>query len=458
MSQPADVNAATIEAIRQSPHKRVKVAITDLDGILRGKFIHKDKFLSAAKNGFGFCNVVFGWDMADDCYENGVRYTGWHSGYPDAQARIDLATKREVPWDDGVPFFLADFVDEAGEPLAVCPRQVLKQVIKKAEGLGYSPRFGLEFEWFNFKETPDSLAAKGGRNPTPLTPGMFGYSVLRASLNQPYFTAIMEQLDAFGVPIEGLHTETGPGVYEAALGVSGALEAADRGVLFKTGVKEIAYGFGILPSFMAKWSQALPGCSGHMHQSLWDKAGETNLFHDEERPRRMSPLFESYLAGQLALLPDLLALYAPTVNSYKRLVEGAWAPTRVTWGDDNRTSALRVIAGGPSATRLETRVSGSDMNPYLAVAAALGSGLFGIENGLMLQDAPIAGNAYAASDRERLPKTLHEAAQRLSDSAAARGIFGDAFVDHYVKTREWEWTRFGQAVTDWELRRYFEIV
>jgi glutamine synthetase len=446
-----------LDDIRESEHQRVRVAITDIDGVLRGKFMHRKKFLSAAQSGFGFCNVVFGWDAADVCYDD-VDYTGWHSGYPDADAHIDLGTYRNIPWDHDVPFFLGEFVDENEDPLPVCPRQNLKKIIARAESQGYSPTFGVEFEWFNFQENPDTLYAKGHQGMHPLTPGMFGYSILRSSLNREFFRAIMEDLEAFGVPLEGLHTETGPGVYEAAILYSDALEAADRAVLFKTGVKEIAYDYGVIPTFMAKWNEELPGCSGHLHQSLWDADGEHNLFWDPEGRYNMSDLFESYLAGQLKLLPEFTAFYAPTVNSYKRLVEGLWAPTRVTWGKDNRTPALRVIPYSSKSTRVETRVTGSDINPYIAIAASLGSGLWGIEQGLKLEDAPIEGNAYAAKDAVRLPANLMEATERLRQSDVARELFGDAFVDHYADSREWEWQQFQQAVTSWELKRYFEII
>lgn len=446
-----------LDQITTGEHRRVRVAITDIDGVMRGKFMHRDKFLSAADGGFGFCNVVFGWDSADVCYDH-VDYTGWHTGYPDANVEIDLSTFRRVPWDEDVPFFLGHFVDGDGEPLAICPRQQLRRQIARAEQAGFTAVFGLEFEWFNFEETPQSWADKGFQNPEPMTPGMFGYSILRSSLNRGFFRSIMDDLEAFGVPIEGLHTETGPGVYEAAIACTDPLEAADRAALFKTGLKEVAYDYGIIPSFMAKWNSELPGCSGHLHQSLWDADGDKNLFYDPEGRFGMSKMFESYLAGQLKLLPDFTALYAPTVNSYKRLVEGMWAPTRVTWGVDNRTPALRVIPGSKKSTRLETRVTGSDINPYLAVAGALAAGLWGIENELTLDLDPVEGNAYADEKATRLPRNLHEAAETFRGSDPARELFGDAFVDHYATTREWEWQQFQKSVTSWELERYFEII
>jgi glutamine synthetase len=462
LSGGAEVSASArsakdvLEELRRSPVQKVKVAVTDIDGVLRGKYLHKDKFFSAAEGGgFGFCNVVFGWDSGDVCYDNG-KYTGWHSGYPDAVARVDLSTYRTVPWDNGVPFFLGDFEDGRGGPLPICPRSLLKKILARAEAAGYAAKAGLEFEWFNFQETPQSLHAKGFSSPTPLTPGMFGYSLVRIGNNRPFFTALMDELGAFGIPIEGLHTETGPGVLEAAIQATDTLEAADRAVLFKTSVKEIGQRFSIMPTFMAKWSSALPGCSGHMHQSLWTKAG--NAFDDGGDPSRMSKVFKSYLAGQLRALPELLPFFAPTVNSYKRLVDGYWAPTKVTWGIDNRTVAFRVIPGGAKSTRVEVRVSGSDINPYLSLAASVGAGLWGVTQELALDMPPVVGSAYMMEKAERLPRTLQEATRRLSDSRIAREILGDEFVDHYVRTREWEWRQFQDAVTDWELRRYFEVI
>ncbi|MCS6971626.1 MAG: glutamine synthetase family protein [Leptospiraceae bacterium] len=455
MPQSADAKKV-IARLAQSGTKKVKVAITDIDGVLRGKYLHFEKFSSAAESGFGFCNVVFGWDIADLCYDN-TSYTGWHSGYPDALVELDLSTERNVPWDNNVPFFLGHFVKEDGTPLPVCPRQVLRRVVARAEAMGFVAKNGFEYEWFNFRETPASLDAKNYVRPTPITPGMFGYSLLRANYEREYFNALMDELAAFGVPLEGIHTETGPGVYEAAILYSPALESADRAVLFKAGVKEIARRFGIVPSFMAKWNAQLPGCSGHMHQSLWNQNGE-NVFFDASDPYKMSAIFKHYVAGQIRLLPELLPFYAPTINSYKRLVDGFWAPVRPSWGVDNRTVSHRVIPGSEKSTRVEVRVSGSDANPYLALAAALGSGLYGIEHKLPLEAPPVKGSGYAESNVPRLPRNLHEATERLAESKIAREIFGEEFIAHFVATREWEWRQFQDAVTDWELRRYFEII
>jgi glutamine synthetase len=444
-----------LEAIRKSNAGKVKVAVSDIDGILRGKYLHRDKFFGAVEGGFGFCDVVFGWDSSDNCYDN-TKITGWQHGFPDALARIDLETHRKVPWDGGVDFFLGEFVNADGTPYPVCPRQVLKKVLKRAEKLGVQPMCGIEFEWFNFAETPQSWAAKKGVGPEPITPGMFGYSLLRMNHSRDYFAALMDEMPAFGVPIEGLHTETGPGVYEVAIMFSEALEAADRAILFKTGTKEIGSRFGIMPSFMAKWNAQYPGCSGHVHQSLSD--GKNNLFYDRKSSRSMSKLFESYLAGQVACLMEFAPMFWPTINSYKRLVDGFWAPVKPTWGIDNRTASFRVIAGSPKATRLETRCPGADINPYLAVAALLAAGLDGVEKGLKLTAPPITGTNQGADNIPRAPRTLIETTRNFQKSDIARNWLGDDFVDHFAATREWEWRQWLDGVTDWELKRYFEII
>jgi glutamine synthetase len=444
-----------LAAVRASGSPKVKVAVSDIDGVLRGKYLHLDKFFGAADGGFGFCDVVFGWDCGDTTYDN-ARLTGWQHGFPDALARIDLDTLRRVPWDGSVPFFLGEFVDAAGAPLSICPRQTLKRVLARAAKLGVQPMCGVEFEWFNFAETPQSWAAKKGVDPEPITPGMFGYSLLRMNHKREYFNALMDDMREFGVPIEGLHTETGPGVYEVAILFSEALEAADRAILFKTGAKEIGARFGVMPSFMAKWNAKYPGCSGHVHQSMSD--GKDNLFFDAKSPRRMSKLFESYLAGQVACLMEFAPMFWPTINSYKRLVDGFWAPVKPTWGMDNRTASFRVIAGSPKATRLETRCPGADINPYLAVAALLAAGLHGIEKGLKLTTPPITGTNQGAENVPRAPRTLIETTRIFQQSAIARDWLGDDFVDHFAATREWEWRQWLDGVTDWELKRYFEII
>lgn len=457
MKRPGNTPKKIVEEIRRDPLGKVKIGITDIDGVLRGKIIHRDKFLSIIDSGFGFCNVVFGWDSSDSCYDN-TDYTGWHTGYPDALAMLDFATFRRVPWDHDIPFFLADFRNDRHEALEICPRSLLKKVREEAQQLGYAALFSEEFEWFNFRETSQELHEKGFRDPRPLTSGMFGYSLLHASRNQDFFNDLFDLLGRFHVPLEGLHTETGPGVYEAAILYDEVLEAADRAILFKAGVKEIGHLHGIIPSFMAKWNQDLPGCGGHFHQSLWDKERKKNLFYDTVARDQLSELMKSYLAGLLYCLPHLLPIYAPTINSYKRLVEGAWAPTTLTWGIDNRTTAIRAIPSGAKSTRIEFRVSGADANPYLVMAANLASGLYGIKKKMKLTTTPTRASGYQDKSHGILASNLWEATQMMKKSELAKDLLGEKFVRHFLQTREWEWRQYSKAVTDWELKRYFEII
>ena len=446
-----------IALLNEQKHEKIKVAIVDIDGVARGKFMSREKFISALDSEFGFCEVVFGWDMNDKCYDN-VKITGWHTGYGDLEAKVDVSTFRTIPWENDIPFFIADFDTEEKDKSYVCPRTLLKKVISQAEGMNFKPLFSQEFEWYNYRESSTSLYEKNFQNLQPITNGMFGYSLLKIGENDAYFSDLFDLMNDFNIPLEGLHTETGPGVTEAAIQYGDILEAADRAILFKLATKQIAFKHGIIPSFMAKQISSLPGCSGHVHQSLWDIEKKTNLFYDANTENEMSDIMKSYLAGQLICLPEILPMFAPTVNSYKRLVEGAWAPTNLTWGIDNRTTALRVIATGEKSTRLEHRVVGSDTNSYLAMAAALASGLYGIKKGLKLETPATTGNGYEDYSNGSLPKNLWESSQKMKNSEIAKELFGEDFVDHFTKTREWEWREFSKEVTDWETKRYFEII
>ena len=435
--------------------RKAKVGGVDIDGVWRGKYVSLEKFLSAAEGGMGFCDVVFGWDIADDLYDN-AKVTGWHTGYPDAQARVDASTARVIPWEPDVAAFILDFVNADSSPYEASPRQLLQRVGRKARAMGFLPRFGAEFEYFIFRETPQSLREKGFANLNTLTPGMFGYSWLRSSANSPLVHSILDGCKAFGIEIEGMHTETGPGVYETAIRYDDLEKAADKAVLFKTAVKEICARYGLTASFMAKWNSKLPGCSGHVHESLWSLDGERNLFYDADGREEMSQALRHYVGGQLELMPELTALYWPTINSYKRSVENTWAPVSATWGHENRTTALRTIGGGSKSTRIEFRLLGADMNPYIGMAASLAAGLWGIENAVD-PPPPCEGNAYRI-EAPPLPRSLKDAAALLKNSQRARELLGDGFVEHYVRTREWEVRQFERAVTTWELERYLELI
>jgi glutamine synthetase len=446
--------AAARQIVEDRELGHVKVAVTDIDGILRGKYMSREKFLAALDGGFGFCDVVLGWDSNDQLYDN-VAYTGWHTAYPDAPVRVLPPTCREIPFEDGTLFFLAEFAPPAD---SVCPRGLLRRVIERARAMGFEPFSALEYEFFLFEETPHSVREKNYRGLKPLTPGFFGYSVLRNSVHAEFHHDLLELCAAMDFPLEGLHTETGAGVLEAAITVDASLAAADKAVLFKTFAKVLAQRSGLMATFMAKWSKDWPGQSGHLHLSLKDRNGGS-AFHDADEPHGMSPTMRHFVAGQQALMPELLALVAPTVNSYTRLIPGFWAPTDATWGVENRTCALRVIPGSAKSQRVEYRIAAADGNPYLVTAAALAAGLWGIERKIELGE-PIVGNAYDRQHavEQALPATLWDAAQRLKASAAARELFGSEFVEHYAATREWEEREHRKHISDWQLQRYFEII
>ena len=447
------------EAFGERGIKKVKVGGFDIDGVLRGKYVSLEKFWSVVEKGFGFCDVIFGWDIGDVLYDN-ARVTGWHTGYPDAHAQIDLDSFRVLPWEPDTAAFLVDFTRADGSPHDACPRSLLKTIVARAKDMGFSATFACEFEFFIFKETSESLHQKGFRALTPLSQGMFGYSWLREGQNAELCHAILDEMAAFDIPIEALHTETGPGVYEVAIRYDDALRMADKAALFKTAMKQLCARRGLSVTFMAKWNASLPGSSGHLHQSLWHKGTDSDvpLFHDGAADDKLSLLARRYLGGQVALMPELTALYSPTVNSYKRYVPGVWAPLTASWGHENRTCAIRAIKGSPGATRLEYRQTAADINPYIAIATCLAAGLWGIENDVSPPPAASGDASGKESGFAPLPRTLREANALLAASTRAREILGEGFVDHYVRTRDWEVRQFERAVTDWEMKRYFETV
>ncbi|NYT35426.1 glutamine synthetase [Allopusillimonas soli] len=449
-----------IALVQASGLTHIKLGLSDIDGVMRGKYMRKDKFLSALRDGFVFCDVVMGWDSEDQLYDN-TAFTGWHTAYPDAHAHIDPASCRRLPLEHGpngeeMLFFIGEFEGSAAQ---VCPRRLLRRVVDRAHDMGFDACAALEYEFFVFNETPHSAREKHYRNLTPWTPGNFGYSILRSTTNSEFYTALCDLTERMDLPMEGLHTETGPGVLEAAIAVDRISDAADKAFLFKTFVKALAERHELMATFMAKWSHLHSGQSGHIHLSLIDRNTGRNVFHDPEQAHHISTLQRHFIAGQQHYMPELMAMYAPTINSYTRLVPGYWAPLEASLGIENRTTALRVIPGSDKSQRVEIRIGSADANPYIALAAGLGAGLLGIRDKLE-PEVITSGNAYAQSfpDHLKFPATLWEAAQRLRASSAARELFGDAFVEHMASTREWEERKFREYVTDWELQRYFEII
>ena len=456
---PRPTKPATVEAIvaylNEHNIPEVKIGVFDIDGVFRGKYVARDKLESALSGGLGFCNVVVGWDSNDQLYDN-VTISGWRTGYKDVEVRLLPETLRFIPFENDIPLLIGEF---AGDTEAVCPRGTLRRVLERAAALGFSVSAAVEFEFFVFDETPHSVREKRYRDLRNITPGFFGYSLLRAGVHADFYKELLDLGRAMDMEIEGLHTETGPGVLEAALRVDDALAMADKAALFKTFTKILAQKRGWMATFMAKWSRDWPGQSGHLHSSLRHTATGKGAFHEDGKPHGMSDTMRWYLGGQQKLMPELLAMVACTVNSYTRLIPGFWAPTDASWGVENRTCALRVIPGSSKSQRVEYRVAAADINPYIALAAAIGSGIWGIENKIEPTE-PVTGSAYDTTfpPELQLPRSLMEAAGRLKASSAARSLFGDAFVDHYAATREWEEREFRKAITDWEMERYFEII
>ncbi|THU85647.1 glutamine synthetase/guanido kinase [Dendrothele bispora CBS 962.96] len=471
----------TLQELKDLLYNDIKVKVA-VDGVLRGKYMSKDKFLSAASSdGFGFCSVIFGWDMHDSVYSRELLISNKANGYRDIIASIDLSTYRRIPWEDNVPFFLVSFLDpETKEPLVVDPRGILRITAERAAAKGLNCIAGAEYEYFNFKESPTSLAEKGFTDLKPLTPGMHGYSMLRTQLNNEYFRDIFDRGLDFGIEIEGHHTETGPGVFETALAYTKALRIADNAILFKYLAKSLGMKHGVVPSFMAKPWGNLPGCSGHIHVSIQDKTGK-NIFAVSESElssgragaanddtKFLSQEGEHFLAGVLDGLPDVMPMLVPTINGYKRLVGGEafWAPNAVTYGYDSRAASIRIISPPsvpPAATRLEVRVPGADMNPYFALSAIFLLGLRGIEKKLKIPIPPMG--QLTMEDKKNgkismLPTSLESATSRMMrpDSIAREpGMFGDVFVEHFGGTREHEVKLWNEAVTNWEVERYMEL-
>ncbi len=457
----ADLAAELIARYSEEGIPRIKLGVTDVDGVIRGKYISLDKFASIADGTSGFCDCVLGWDVADELYDNAT-FTGWHTGFPDALYRLDLSTERRLADEGGIPFFIGEFVGADGESLhPICPRSRLKSVIERAAGMGFGAKMSFEYEFFVFDETPHTIREKGYRNLKPLSPGAFGYSVLRTNTHADLFNGLMDFCIEHGLDLEGLHCETGPGVWEAAIAVDDVLAAADKASLFKTFAKSYFQREGLVATFMAKWSMDYPGQSGHCHQSLTNLQSGDNAFFDESAEHRMSPVMRNYVAGMHQYLRPFLALTSPTINSYTRLVKGYWAPTASTWGVENRTAALRVVPGTAKSQRVEFRVGSADANPYLVAAANLASGLLGIDRQLELPEA-VTGNAYEVQDdldaQWQLPGNLRDATRDLNGSAEARECFGDEFIDHYVASRDWEVREYERHVNDYQLGRYFEII
>ncbi|HEU5490303.1 MAG TPA: glutamine synthetase family protein [Gaiellaceae bacterium] len=424
----------------------VVVAFTDMQGRLMGKRLHGEFFCEEIANEHPVegCNYLLALDMEMDPIP-GYEIASWERGYGDFAMKPDLATLRRVPWLEGTALVLADVLWLDGTPVQPSPRQVLEAQVERASALGFTPMTGSELEFYLLRESYEEAWAQRYEDLTPSVPYILDYHILATTYDEDLIRQIRNGMHAAGIKVETSKGEAWPGQHEINFRFADALTMADNHVIYKNGAKEIANLNGCSITFMAKPFESWIGSSCHIHASLF-RDGEP-AFRDDQ------VLFDRFLAGMIGCFRELAIFLAPTINSYKRYAAGSWAPTTLAWGHDNRTCGFRVVGHGASR-RVETRIPGGDVNPYLAFAAMIAAGLHGIENELELPRA-LEGNAYE-SDAERFPSSLREAIAALETGTMARAAFGDQVVDHYLNYARTEQALFDKAVTDWERIRLFE--
>jgi glutamine synthetase len=433
------------EEVERGSIDTVVAALPDMQGRLMGKRMHARFFLDdTLEHGLEGCAYLLATDM-DNEPQPGYQVANWDQGYGDFVAKPDLATLRKTPWLEGTALVLCDVVWADGTPVAPGPRAVLQAQVERARSAGFEPMIGTELEFFLFRESYAEAHTRHYRGLTPSVPYILDYHVLATSYDEPLIREIRNSMYAAGLPVESSKGEAWPGQQEINFRYAPAVTAADNHVIFKNGAKEIAHQQGCAITFMAKPDHTMIGNSCHVHASLW-RDGES-AFAGE------SDVFKQFLAGWVAYAKELALFLAPNVNSYKRYVTGSWAPTSLAWGYDNRSCGFRVVGHGPSL-RVETRIPGGDVNPYLAAAALIAAGLRGIEEGLE-PPPPLVGSAYE-SDADRFPTSLYEAVDLLEGSELAREAFGDDVVDHYLNYGRTEQRLFDSVVTCNERERMYE--
>ena len=450
------VNPRELEAlIRRGDVDTVLTVFPDGLGRLMGKRVVGRYFLDhVLRNGLHACIYLFTVDMEMEPLP-GFRLTSWERGYGDMKLEPDLGSWRVVPWLPKTALVFCDVYTEEGEPIEEAPRWVLKRQLERAAKQGLVVKTGSELELYLFKESMDEARAKRYHGLEPVSSYLEDYHILQTSKEEPLVRAIRNHMEAARVPVEFSKGEWGRGQEEINLRYAEALEMADRHVLYKHGVKEIAWTQGRSVTFMAKYDMAAAGSSFHLHSSVWDRRGRKNLFA-ARGSRQGTPLFQQWVAGQMVMARELAYFYAPTINAYKRYQAGSFAPTRIACGWDNRTCGFRICGEG-SSFRVENRIPGADANPYLAFAATIAAGLHGIQKKLK-PPAFYEGNAYEDASLAQVPKTLREGLTGLERSRVAREAFGDRVVEHYLHHGRLEQQAFDQAVTDWELMRHFERI
>jgi len=431
----------------------VLVCLIDMQGRLMGKRFHVSNFLDSAHEETHCCDYLLATDM-EMATPDGYKASSWQAGYGDYVMKPDLTTLRRLPWLEGTALVLCDILDHhTHKPVPHAPRQILKSQVERANAMGFTPMMATELEFFLFENAYDDIRRGGFRDLAPISGYNEDYNILQTTKEEHVMRPIRNLLVAAGVPVENSKGEAETGQEELNIRYADAMLAADHHVLAKQAVKDIANGQGHAASFMSKWHHAKVGSAAHIHQSLFADGG--NAFYDREADLTMSATLKSYIAGLLKYAADVTVFMAPTINSYKRFLPGTFAPTKVAWSVDNRTAGYRLVGDGTKAVRIECRIPGADMNPYLACAGQLAAGLTGIEEGLELSN-PVSGDVYGMTDVPEIPHSLQRATEALRGSAMLRAQLGDFVVDHYTRAAEVEQEAFDAVVTDWEIARGFE--
>jgi glutamine synthetase len=430
----------------------VLTCLVDMQGRLMGKRFHARHFIDSAWQETHCCNYLLATDL-EMATPDGYAATSWEAGYGDYVMKPDLSTLRPVPWLAGTVLVICDVLDHhTHEPISHSPRAVLQRQITRLHEMGFDAKMATELEFFLFAKSFDEIRIGGYRDLEPISGYNEDYHILQTTKEEHIMRPLRNHLFAAGIPVENTKGEAEAGQEELNIRYASALETAEHHTIAKHAVKEIAWQQGHAATFLPKWSHDKVGSSSHIHQSLW--AGDDPVFYDAGDALGMSAVMKNYLAGLLKYAADTTYFLAPYVNSYKRFMVGTFAPTRVIWSVDNRTAGYRLCGAGSCAVRIECRVGGSDLNPYLAIAGQIAAGIAGITENLPLIP-PSKGDTYKA-DAQTIPANLRTARQALNDSTMLRGAMGDDVIDHYARCAEWEYEEFDRVVTDWEIARGFE--
>lgn len=430
-------------------------AQVDMQGRLMGKRFQAEYFVESAYQETHSCNYLLATDIEMETI-SGYKATSWEQGYGDYTMKPDLATLRKLPWLEGTALVLCDVLDHhTHEEVPHSPRAILKRQVQRLADMGMSAFMATELEFFLFDQTYDQARESGYRNLKLASGYNEDYHIFQTTKEEEVMRAIRTGLQGAGIPVENSKGEASAGQEEINVRYADALTMADRHVIIKNACKEIAWGKGKAITFLAKWNYSAAGSSSHIHQSLWSADGKTSLFFDKDGEHGMSELMKHYIAGLLSHAGEITYFLAPYINSYKRFMAGTFAPTKAVWSKDNRTAGYRLCGEATKGIRIECRVGGSDLNPYLAMAALIAAGIDGIERKMALEPA-FVGDAYGGKDIREIPKTLRDAVDLMNGSELLRSAFGDDVIDHYVRAGQWEQEEYDRRVTDWEVARGFE--